>query len=67
MVYPTMSVLTISAIVMAVLLAADWYVWGLTYANSWRESVRPRGVNKAVAGVSPVAAEDERQGFKKVA
>ena len=45
MVYPTFMVLTFAAILAAVLLTADWYVWGLTYAADFRlpQSVKPQG------------------------
>lgn len=45
MVYPTFTVLTFAAILAAVLLAGDWYVWGLTYAADFRSPhpVKPRG------------------------
>lgn len=36
MVYPTSTLLTFAAVVVAVLIAADWYVWGRTYAADYR-------------------------------
>jgi hypothetical protein len=36
MVYPTFTVLAYALIVGAILLAADWYVWGRTYNNEVR-------------------------------
>jgi hypothetical protein len=33
MVYPTFTVLAYAVIIGAILLAADWYVWGRTYNN----------------------------------
>lgn len=44
MVYPTSTLLTFAAVVVAVLLAADWYVWGRTYAADFRspQTVRPQ-------------------------
>jgi hypothetical protein len=43
MVYPTSTLLTFAAIVVAVLIAADWYVWGRTYAADFRapQTVKP--------------------------
>lgn len=50
MTYPTISVLISVAILTAVLLAADWYVWGLTYATDFRQPhpVKPRGTGALV-------------------
>jgi hypothetical protein len=44
MVYPTSTLLTFAAFVVAVLLAADWYVWGRTYAPNFRspQTVKPQ-------------------------
>jgi len=44
MVYPTSTLLTFAAFVVAVLLAADWYVWGRTYAADYRspQTVKPQ-------------------------
>jgi hypothetical protein len=44
MVYPTSTLLTFAAFVVAVLLAADWYVWGRTYAADFRspQTVKPQ-------------------------
>lgn len=63
MVYPSMSVVSLSAILMAVLLVADWYVWGMTYANSFRQPVKPWGETLETAN----SAHDDGHGFKKVA
>jgi hypothetical protein len=63
MVFPTMSVLSFSAILMVALLAADWYVWGMTYANSFRQPARPCG-DILEANTS---AHDDGHGFKRVA
>jgi hypothetical protein len=48
-----MSFLTFGAILVAVLLAADWYVWGLTYASDFRQphSVKPQGSSDLVEGI----------------
>ena len=53
MVYPTFSLLIAAAISAAVLLAADWYVWGLTYANDFRQPhpVNPQGSGEVVEGM----------------
>jgi hypothetical protein len=48
---------------MAVLLVADWYVWGMTYANSFRQPVKPWGETLETAN----SAHDDGHGFKKVA
>lgn len=63
MVFPTMSVLSFSAFLMVALLAADWYVWGMTYANSFRQSVKPCGETLEVN----TSEQDDGHGFKKVA
>ena len=44
MVYPTSTLLVFAAVVVAVLIAADWYVWGRTYAADYRSprTVRPQ-------------------------
>jgi len=44
MVYPTSTLLTFAAFVVAVLIAADWYVWGRTYAADFRspQTVKPQ-------------------------
>lgn len=63
MVVPTISVLSFSAVVMAALLAADWYVWGMTYAKNLRKPMQPCGETLEIAGT----AHDEGQGFRKVA
>jgi hypothetical protein len=91
MVYPTFTMVAYAAFVVAVLLAADWYVWGRTYANDFRtpRTVKPQGdlvehflgrliavnearvplteMNPVTATVAPASAEDDRQGFRKVA
>jgi hypothetical protein len=53
MVYPTISILTSGALVAAILLAADWYVWGLTYANDFRQPhpVKPQGAGNVMESV----------------
>jgi hypothetical protein len=53
MVYPTISILTSGAIVAALLLAADWYVWGRTYATNFRQPcpVKPQASADLVEGV----------------
>jgi hypothetical protein len=45
MVYPTFTMLVYAGFVAAVLLAADWYVWGRTYATDFRapRTVKPQG------------------------
>jgi hypothetical protein len=45
MVYPTFTMLAYAGFVAAVLLAADWYVWGRTYATNFRtpRTVKPQG------------------------
>ena len=45
MVYPTFTMLAYAGFVAAVLLAADWYVWGRTYAANFRtpNNVKPQG------------------------
>lgn len=63
MVFPTMSIFSFSAILMVALLAADWYVWGMTYANSFRQPVKPYGETLAVN----TSAHDDGHGFKQVA
>jgi membrane protein implicated in regulation of membrane protease activity len=71
MIYPTMSVLISGAILVAILLAADWYVWRLAYTRKSRQShpVNPRGT--AVEGEPATAtgnsAHDVGRGFKRVA
>jgi hypothetical protein len=41
---PSFSVLAVGIVLAALLMAADWFVWGLTYANrAHRGSVRPLG------------------------
>ena len=44
MVYPTFTMLAYAAVVAAVLIAADWYVWGRTYTNDFRtpRTVKPQ-------------------------
>lgn len=44
MVYPTSTLLIFAAAVVAVLIAADWYVWGRTYATDYRspQTVKPQ-------------------------
>lgn len=80
--YSTFSILTTGAILAAVLVAADWYVWGLTYASDFRlpHQVKPRDAGNSIermlarAGLSSLAkppasgrGHDEGQGFKQVA
>ena len=65
MIFPTMSVLSFSAILMTVLLVADWYVWGMTYARNFRQPVKPCG--EIVSTRSTAAENDDGHGFKKVA
>lgn len=80
--YSTFSILTSGAILAAVLVAADWYVWGMTYASDFRKphQVKPRDAGNFVerifarGGVSvfpkPAAngrGHDEGHGFKQVA
>jgi hypothetical protein len=75
MIYPTMTVLTSGAILVAVLLAVDWVVWGMTYVNALRYSqpVKPRGACDVVVGepsmvtAACISAEDDGHGFKRVA
>ena len=45
MVYPTFTMLAYAGFVAAVLLAADWYVWGRTYVANFRtpRTVKPQG------------------------
>jgi hypothetical protein len=64
MINPSMTVLVLGTIVMALLLAADWYVWGMTYATNSRRTVRPRGTGEPTTGDS---THDDRHGFKQVA
>jgi uncharacterized lipoprotein YddW (UPF0748 family) len=44
MVYPTSTLLIFAAVVVAALIAADWYVWGRTYAADYRapQTVKPQ-------------------------
>jgi len=80
--YSTFSILTAGAISAAVLVAADWYVWGLTYASDFRQPhrVKPQDAGNFVerifarGGVSSLAkpaacgrGHDEGHGFKQVA
>jgi len=53
MVYPTISILTSGVILAAVLLAADWYVWGLTYASDFRQPhlVKPQAAGNVMEGI----------------
>ena len=53
MIFPTISVLSFSAFVMVVLLAADWLVWGMTFASDFRQPypVKPQGSAELVEGV----------------
>jgi hypothetical protein len=75
MIYPTMSVLTSGAILVAILLMADWYVWRLAVTRKLRQSHpdKPRGMGGAVEdGPSAVtatgnSAHADGHGFKKVA
>jgi hypothetical protein len=66
-VYSTFSLLTSGAILAAVLVAADWYVWGLTYASDFRQPhrVKPQDAGNfverifaraGVASFAPTAA-----------
>ncbi len=64
MIFPTMSVLSFSAILMTVLLAADWYVWGMSYARNFRQPVKPCG---EIEGTLSTVADHDGHGFKKVA
>jgi hypothetical protein len=75
MIYPTMSVLTSGAILLAILLVADWYVWQLAYTGKSRQSnpVEPpcggsvvKGEPSAVMGTRN-SAHDGGHGFKQVA
>jgi len=65
MIFPTTSVLTFGAILMTILLAADWYVWGMAYARNFRQPVKPCGENEGM--LSSASEHDEGHGFKKVA
>ena len=80
--YSTLSILTTGAILTAVLVAADWYVWGLTYASDFRQAhqVKPQDAGNFIgrifahAGVNSFAkpsatgrGHDEGHGFKQVA
>jgi hypothetical protein len=64
MIFPTTAVLGFSAILMTILLAADWYVWGMTYARNFRQPVKPCG---EIEGVVSGPAVQDGHGFKKVA
>lgn len=66
MVFPTMSALVLSTLIAAILLAVDWYVWGLTYTNQqYRRPLQPSG--ETAEGKPSATIEDEAHGFKKVA
>jgi hypothetical protein len=75
MIYPTMSVLTSGAVLVAMLLVADWYVWQLAATLKSRQSHPDNGRGMgAVDGESATitaatcdSAHADRQGFKKVA
>ena len=64
MIFPTTSVLSFSVILMAVLLAADWYVWGMTFTSNFRQPVEPC---REVEGTPSATADRDANGFKKVA
>jgi hypothetical protein len=63
MIFPSMSVLSFSAILMVALLAADWYVWGMTYSNRFRQPMKPCGETLEVN----TSAHEDGHGFRKVA
>jgi hypothetical protein len=75
MIYPTMSVLTSGAILLAILLVADWYVWRSAYTSKSRQAhpVTSQGTGSAVEGEpSALTATDnpahcEGHGFRKAA
>jgi hypothetical protein len=75
MIYPTMSVMTSGAILLAILLVADWYVWRLAYTRKLRQSqpVEPPCGGSLVEGEPPPvtasdnSARDVGHGFKRVA
>ena len=70
MVYSTFSILTSGAILAAILVAADWYVWGLTYASDFRQPrrVKPQGAgNPTTTSAATGRGHDEGHGFKQVA
>jgi hypothetical protein len=75
MIYPTISVMTSGVILVAMLLAADWFVWRLATARNLSKShpVNPRGMGGAVEGepstipMTVSSAHADRQGFKRVA
>jgi hypothetical protein len=74
MIYPTLSVMTSGILLVAILLAADWYVWRLGVTRKLRQSHRdiPRGLSEMEGEPSTVtptgnSAHADRQGFKRVA
>jgi hypothetical protein len=71
MIYPTMSVMTFGAILLAILLMANWYVWRTAYTKRPRAAYPgvPRGTGPAVEGHASAVMEgrDDQQGFRRVA
>jgi hypothetical protein len=65
MIFPAISVAIMGVVLLAVLVAVDWYVWGATFASDLR---LPKRTAQAKGTTIP-APEREREdaGFKHVA
>lgn len=65
MIFPSISVVIMGVVLLAVLAAVDWYVWGATFASDFR---LPKREAQAKATTIPAAHQDrENAGFKHVA
>ena len=69
MIFPSITTLILGVAVFAALAVLDWYVWGMTYANSFRYSrpVKPCVTAEAAGSTCSTPTDDERQGFSRVA
>jgi hypothetical protein len=64
MLFPSMSILIMSAVALALLVAVDWYVWGATFASDRRF---PKQTAAPAQNVTVRQQDHEDAGFKHVA
>ena len=65
MMFPSMSVVMLGAVLLALLVAVDWYVWGATFASDLRLPTRSTQAKGTI--VAAQEREHENAGFKHVA
>lgn len=64
MLFPSVSILIMSAVALALLVAVDWYVWGATFASDRR---LPKRAAAPAQNVMVGQQDHEDAGFKHVA